>query len=447
MKTIRVLFTASLLAAAAAANADGQADLGFNGGWTTVPGATVHPVFGASDSVVGTEDGGVLYSGGQPLKVWKYTLGGTIDATFGSGGVTNVVQALPAGASLNGGRGMVRAGNGEIFAVAGLKSANGAGLRLCKFSKTGQPSLFSATQTPCVDRIFSGGVTHSPLTLAVDSQSAIWVLGANGDLVRVLATGQFDPTFAGDRFTLPNAQAIGLAPYSIAIDASDAVFVVGRANQGQFVRGYVAKLVATGAGPQMVAGFGSGGTRLIGCGTDPINNVNSTCAFTRVATRESDVFVVGVGAYLSDTVVLGQLDRTSGADVHPLRVTSELNSGSGARPLGMVVESSGDLIVSGSVDAGNDPQHVFLARFATRCPGLPAEFDQGGFFGGESGFTVYYFGLGVPSSGGAVALGANRLYVGGSKDNVNPKQPAIAAFVDNHAFFDGIFANGFDACQ
>lgn len=455
MTTIRSMafFAATaVLAAGAASAADGDVVLGFGGGWVPVIGAEPEPFFSSTDSVAGTTDGGVLYSSGKALTVWKYTAAGILDGTFGINGIASGDAIPPVGFSLGSGRGMVAAPNGDFFAVAELEGATQAGIRLCKFGSHGQPLAFLFTQTACVDQVFPGSSTssagHTAHSITLAPSGHIWIMGRNGDLVRFLPTGQIDPTFPGGRFFLPNLVQQQAQVYGLAIDQDGNAFVAGQAVQEQDIVGYTAKVTIGPNGPQLHPGYGNGGVRLIGCGDVPATLV---CAFANVAARANDVIFYGVGFYQSGNgiahhAVLAQVDRSSGAVPNPLLVMPALGGAAIVSPSGIAVQSSGDIVLSGTSSNGNQNQinRAFVARVSAHCGGQP-QLDTTG-FGVPNGWSSIGYGPNVPSEAGSVALGMDRIYIGGSTTN-QPTTFTVAAFEDGESVTDGIFANGFEDCQ
>lgn len=431
--------------------ADGDIELGFAGGWLEVTGAEINPAFGASDSLAGTEDGSVLYSGGRPLFVWKFNADGTSDGNFGLGGFGAVMEPLPPNLDMGpgSGRGMVRMGSGDIFVSAALTGASQAGLRLCKMDKDGFASTFAVNNQPCVDVIYSnsGSLQHSPLTMVDDGAGGVWELGVKGDLIHILASGQIDPLIPGGRFFLPDVALYQIQPYGLAVADDGSVFVAGQAVDNGFFRGYAAKVVMGPNGPQLDPGFGTGGVKFVGCGTDPVNDPLSRCIFARVAVRKNDVFFYGVGRYANYNVVLAQLDRTSGALLNPVLPFPGIGGALDSNPSGIAIEANGDAVIAGYALTGNpfQLQRAFVARVSAHCAGAPVLDSTR--FAAPLGWSTINYGQDVPSAGGAVVLGVKRLYLGGTIENSDPKRPVISAFSDGSAVFDRIFADGFEGCQ
>lgn len=450
---LRLSATATfLLGSGAAVAADGDVAIGFGGGWIPVSGAESAPFFSATDSVAGTADGGVLYSSGKALTVWKYTAAGLLDASFGTGGIASSTLKPPADFGLGTGRGMVTAPNGDVFVMAALEGKIEAGVRLCKFNSNGQPVAFPFVQAPCVDRIFPGVNTssngHSPHSIALGPEGSVWILGINGDLVRFLPSGQVDPAFVGGRFFLPNFVQQQVQAYGLSIDQDGSAYIAGQAVENQSLRGYAAKIVIGPNGPQLHPSFGNGGVRLVTCGNAPVTT--PFCAFGRVAARANDVIFYGVGYYLTGSgtahhAVLARLDRSIGVDVNPVLVMPNLGGADVISPAGIAVQASGDIIISGTSSSETMPHRAFVARVSAHCGGQPLQLDTAK-FGAPNGWGKINYGAGVSSSGGSVALGMDRIYIGGNTIN-QPQQFTLAAFEDGESVTDGIFANGFEGCD
>jgi uncharacterized delta-60 repeat protein len=192
----------------------------------------VHEAAGGSILSVGTK-----LSGAPVVSLAQFTAGGSLDTTFGSGGVDNTSVA---GQSIS----AAVQSDGKIVVLV----AQGNDIVVARFQSTG-----------ALDKTFSGDGKFDVLAnsgalsdgvIAVDSTGNIVATGVWGNsntpfLFRLTSDGHLDNTFDTD-----GKVNVGFAPYGLAIQSDNKIVIVGSA-------GKVARYTTTGA---LDSTFGTGGT-------------------------------------------------------------------------------------------------------------------------------------------------------------------------------------------
>ncbi len=174
--------------------------------------------------------------------VLRYTNGGTLDATFGAGGVT-VVNTSSSGFGFESARGVLLQGDGAIVVVgtASNETVEGTAGYILRLTPAGAPdTTFGAAGTGIV----AIAATKDATDLASDGAGGFYVVGkacfptCTAQLTHVLANGTLDASFgAGGTLAVAYAggaetgEAIAFAPGAIAV-AGVTAFAAGQGNLG-----------------------------------------------------------------------------------------------------------------------------------------------------------------------------------------------------------------------
>lgn len=206
---------------------------------------------------------GVVFPTTGPVKLalLRFLANGSLDASFGSGGIAAVPTSAPLA------RGILVQGDGKIIVVASIFTPGDPNILVVRYDAQGN-----------LDPSFgTGGVTSTPLPGAVAATRAVLrnddkvfvATSVGGDVVvlRYGTDGALDPGFGtGGIATVDFAGSADTAA-AILLDPTGVV-VLGAANTGTATYTALARLDDTGA---LDATFGSGGTILhdIGSGAPP----------------------------------------------------------------------------------------------------------------------------------------------------------------------------------
>jgi len=348
--------------------------------------------------------GGATTSNGAPeLALARYTTYGSLDSTFGNGGI--VVEA-----ESNGGAafGLAIQTDGKIVTAA----PNDFDLAVFRFNTNG--TLDTTFGTAGVAQFRAGQLLFAPINggLALLADGKI-VVGVNGVLVRLLTDGQLDSSFGtgGIAPLITGAQALALLSNGKALVASSFTFNTGGVSRynsngsldkafgvvGQTPSfGGVATLVALGDGKIIVgSGLASGTT-------------------TSAGTPQGFLLT----QYNSD----GTIDTTFGT--RGAVVTNFPGEGfSGVAAL--AVQSNGDIVAAGVTEAkspafGAGPSDFALARY-TPNGHLDTTFGKNGrvttAFGTNGGNAAAVSALAIQSDGKIVAVGFDNSLQFGNPNN------------------------------
>jgi uncharacterized delta-60 repeat protein len=250
-------------------NANGTLDTTFGGGkhpsgivQTSIAGSTASN----GDAVAIQPDGKIVVAGhslqsaGTEFAVARYNANGTLDTTFGNGGIALTYPGIQ-----NEGVSLALQSNGDIV-LAGL-DAGANGMAAVRYTPTGQ--LDTSFGTGGIATVPSG----APLSASGDFGSGVLVLG-NGDIVlagtgpngmtlaRLSGTGQLDTTFGSAGYALDpainTADGLGLASNGDLVASGTVSAGTGGNSTGQDQFGVAAFL----PGGTLDPSFGSNGTAL-----------------------------------------------------------------------------------------------------------------------------------------------------------------------------------------
>jgi uncharacterized delta-60 repeat protein len=390
----------------------GSLDLTFGkGGIVTTPNTTTGCGQNVNCSVAIQSDGKIVVAGGAAasngapeLALARYTTTGSLDSTFGNGGI--VVEP-----ENNGGPafGLAIQSDGKIVTAA----PDDFELAVSRFNTNGTlDTTFGAGGT---SKFRAWGLLFAPAngSVALLADGKI-VVGVNGVLVRLLTDGQLDSSFGtgGVAQLIAGAQALALLSNGKALVASSFTFDTGGVSRynsngsldktfgvvGQAPSfGGVAALVALSDGKIVV------GNTLVS-GTAPVGS-NVPLGFV-------------LARYNSD----GTIDATFGT--RGAVVTNFPGEGYSAA-MALAVQSNGDIVAAGVTEArspafGTEPSDFALARYTPNGQ-LDTTFGKNGrvttAFGTNGNNAAAVSALAIQSDGKIVAVGYDNFLQFGNPNN------------------------------
>lgn len=427
-----------LTAASAVSAADGTIDTSFATDGRLLTG-DVAQTLSAQEAVLALSDGSLLYYGFDSFQVRRYTTSGIVDLGFGSNGATsapdigqkphsNGVVALDAA--------------GRIYAAAGFSEDTVPnGVAVCRFDDHGALATFPAIASPCT--LTSFATQHTPRAMRIAADGAIFVLGADGDLVRFRADGSVDTNFAPEgRFVLPNlAGDSSTRPETLVLGADGAIYVVGNEKGLLGASAYVTKLrIDAGTGLGFVDPIFNGGAPLApDCGALLL----ASCDASAAVIRNGRLVVAGTDG---TSPVIMQLDLVTGQEAAaptalPLPADANAVAVSDAK-----LQHDGDLLLAGSSVHALSPFNLraWLARVHLDCAAPSLDAVKFGIPDGSITFSMLPKPE-APSVGHALAIGLGRVFVAGH--DASEGLASVTAIANADAFLDGIFADGFEGCD
>lgn len=385
-------------------------------------------------------DGTVAISGTRPHRISKFLLNGDADTDFGVDGTTPVLEGLLGDA----GTGFVRAPDGSLYTTAYKASDLETGVVVCRFDGGGNPVMFPASGTPCVERMVenSKSGTFWPQDFALDAAGGIVVASRDARVVRFNAGGSIDsavgpggiyavePVSTNDLFhTIEDIEIVG-----------DAIYLAGWIdNDMPQVDGVVHKLRleqdgAISRDPQ----FAGDAPLLVDCG----GQAESLCQLRAITRRGTDIVVAGSGKHNALYGVVFQLDGSSGEQEGPMSVLPISGTPTTRVELNAIAaQANGDVVVAGTLRQDPDAilhDQVVVARLAPACnnpvdPGF-----------GTSGWTSFTYSVDAFAEGTSIAIGDHRVYVAGHTHWNVPIVESVSALVNGEETSDGIFAHDFE---
>jgi len=216
-------------------NSSGTLDTTFGtGGITTTQAVPFNPAFDATGAIALQSNGEILVAAGSPGVIARFTSAGQLDTTFGTGGVANLVSPFPT----------------QILVLASGKILVSAGAPLP--TPTAQASIVSRyNSNGSLDTTFAAaGMMATPVTASAMTQSGgkiliagavtskIGVPPASGDIgfgiVRYNANGVIDTTFGtGGIAVIDFGSSAPLSgAFAIAVQSNGDIVAGGAAAQG-----------------------------------------------------------------------------------------------------------------------------------------------------------------------------------------------------------------------
>jgi uncharacterized delta-60 repeat protein len=381
------------------------------GGIVTTPNTTTGCSQNVSCSVAIQSDGKIVVAGGATasngtpeLALARYTTSGSLDSTFGNGGI--VVEP-----ENNGGPafGLAIQTDGKIITAAPQQFD----LAVTRFNTNG--TLDSTFGTGGTSKFRAGTFLFAPVNggLALLADGKI-VVAVNSVLVRLLTDGQLDSSFGSGGIAplITGAQTLALLSSGKALVASSFTFDTGGVSRynsngsldktfgvvGQSPSfGGVAALVALSDGKIILGNTLVSGTASTG------GNIPQGFILTR---------------YNSD----GTIDTTFGTRG---AVVTNLPGEGFSAVAALAVQSNGDIVAAGVTEAknpafGNEPSDFALARYTPNGQ-LDTTFGKNGrvttAFGTNGGNAAAVSALAIQSDGKIVAVGYDNFLKFGSPNN------------------------------
>jgi uncharacterized delta-60 repeat protein len=386
----------------------------------------------AQDTVI-QPDGKILVAGGPGFLVARYNTNGTLDTSFGTGGVVSITGIDSAYSIALQSNGQILVGGGTGFNVARLNS-NGT-----------------------LDTTFgSGGLVKSNLgsnfvayDMSIDSSGRIWLVGTTGnniEVARYTSSGVLDTTYSGNGHTSFSVSGNTSQALACCFQSDGKLLIVGDTTNVTDTQIVLLRLTASGS---LDTTFGSGGMVI----TNPTSGQEDVGS--DVAEQSNGQIIVtgraGTGSAANLLVMRynsnGTLDSTFGTSG---KTTVDWD---GERDLGKAVRilSNGQILVAGRVTLSDD-QGIGLVRFNSDGS-LDTTFGSNGGAGGKvytdlTSGNDYANGMAIDANGEAVVAGSANdtqfavarywlTSTGTTTVTVNDVAPAVQA----EASFPGIVAN------
>ena len=326
-------------------NTDGSLDSGFGSGGT-VSGPT--GPYGVAFAVAIQADGKILAGGWSAegsMAVVRFTASGSVDESFGVGGVA----AGPAGVV----RGVVVQPDGKIvLAGSGPDPVASAheNVLLLRFDPDGTPDAGFGSNGVVRTRI---GADSDAWALALQADDKILVAGRGGDFRNMMAVaryepdGQLDPTFGTDGITT----ATPWSAASIGVEPDGRIVVAGSADSGLAIM----RLRPNGA---LDASFGSNGIVTIGTG-------GLRGAWDLALQSDGHIVVGGQGPSVFTLVRLGvggKVDPSFGQDG-----ISRASFGFWSEARAVALQADGRILAAG-FNSHESETHFAVARYRVASP-------------------------------------------------------------------------------
>lgn len=255
--------------------ADGTLDATFGTG-----GIVTTPIGAGNDNALAVAlqpDGKILAAGyatmaSLDMAVVRYLADGTLDATFGTGGIVTA----PVGPGIDVANGLALQPDGKVLVVGYTADAGIYDIALLRFAADGTPDTGFDGDGTVVTAIGPGYAIGTSAVVQPDGRITVagyTTNGANNDfaLVRYNADGSLDTTFDGDGTVQVPVGGADDQGRALLREPDGRLLVAGLANNGTNADLALAKFNADGS---LDTGFGTGGTVTVDLGgTDGFNAV------------------------------------------------------------------------------------------------------------------------------------------------------------------------------
>jgi uncharacterized delta-60 repeat protein len=353
-----------------------------------------------------------------------YTASGSLDATFGSGGIVTVSGSETAA------RALAIDGNGRIVIVGYRAVGPGSDFAVARYTTTGTP-----------DATFGGGgLVTTPVSnesdaaeaVALDGSGRIVVAGVAGGehagslaLARYTTTGALDTTFGRSGWTstavneaLGGTGALDDQANAVAIDAEGRLVVAGSAYDGSAAHFAVLRYAAGGVvDPTFNEPYpDSDGLLVDALGTgDDVAQAVAIDASGRIVvvgrTWDGARYVIALARYTAT----GARDTTFGSNG---LVTTAISSTYGAGGAAVVLDGSGRIVVAGYSYTGLLQSSVAVVRY-TASGALDTTFGgrgAGGKVATAVGYSAAATAVALDASGRIVVTGWSQATSGAARD-------------------------------
>jgi uncharacterized delta-60 repeat protein len=337
-------------------------------------------------------DGKILLAGGANFSVTRYNTNGTLDTTFGSGGiVTQSGTDVAYGAALQP-DGKILVGGGSNFGLARL---NADGSLDTSFGTGGKT-------------VGGFGTTYVGYDLALLPSGKVLMVGKNGNdfvAARFNANGSVDTTFGTNGKVTTDVAGSYDKGFCLAVQSDGTFFVAGQSRIGTTnYNGSIAKYTANGA---LDTTFGTGGKVT----TDFGNNDDAVWALSIqpngqiLAAGSGGTSTTGYDFALARYNANGSLDTSFGGNGTGFRLTDFGHGGDQA--FGMSVLSTGQILLVGRAESSSNALDFALARYNADGT-LDTTFGTGGKVTTDfAGSSDYGETVAVQSDGDVIVAGAS----------------------------------------
>ena len=382
---------------------DGKLTTDFAGGWNEAQAVALQP-----DGKVVVA--GYTYNGGNSdFALARYNADGSLDVTFGSGGLVTTDFAGRADSAYA----LVVQSNGKLLLAGRAHNGTDYDFAVARYNADGSlDTSFSADGLVTIDL----GGSEQARTMAVQTDGKILLTGdSNGDfaVVRYNADGSLDASFGtAGVLTTDFAGGTDIA-YDLLVQRDGKIVVVGDAYNGSSHDFALARYDEYGL---LDTSFGTGGLVM----TDFAGGYDGGYAVALqsdgkiVVAGQPDTGGVGLVRYQTD----GSLDTDFGIDG---KVTTELN-GTWPYHMGLVIQSDGKIVVAAGDDMSSNGFHV--VRYA-EDGSLDTDFGTGGKVATSFGGWDHVADVTLDSKGRIIAVG--------TAINVNNLDFAVARYFSGPA--------------
>ncbi len=378
---------------------------------------------------------------------------GTLDSTFGTGGI--VVHAAAAGAT-NGndvGRKMINDSLGNIYVTGySLNSAGNNDMVIWKYDSTGSLDASFGTGGIAVSDGAAGGTNRDDVGngIALDGSGNIYVTGysvngaGNNDMViwKYGSTGSLDASFGTGGIVVINGAAGGNGndqAYGIVLDSSDNIYITGPSvtSAGDYAI-VTLKYDSTGS---LDASFGTGGIAVSNGAAGGTNNFDESYGIT--LDSSGNIYVTGYSRNIAnnnDMVILkydstGSLDASFGTG--GIAVSDGAATGTTGWELGneIVLDNSGNIYVTGTGTNSNNDMVIWKYD---STGSLDSTFGTGGIVvsNGAAGGNGADFGYGIKLDS------SSNIYVTGYSTNSAGNVDMVIWKYDTKGILYGTFGTG-----
>jgi len=356
---------------------------------------------------------------------------GSLDTTFGTGGIVTTSPAAIGGNPNAPGGGIVgtltaiEQSNGDLAVVTGINRTAFPGLEVFGLVRyTSDGALIGATHAS----FFTAGVS-SPIAVAVESNGDIVVVGtasASIDaplafaIARFKRDGKLDTTFGSGGLVTTQPQGPFPTPSAVIAQPNGQILVGGFVDGSGAHQGGQTVLVRYNSNGSLDTTFGTGGI------VEVQDGIASPAALAQLSDGSYLAVSGGTSVEFSSTGVLQ-------STVTPGTLVAATQSGSGC--CGPVLfQPNGDFVVAGEVGVGNS--HIDSEAKVSR-------FSETGVQDTSFSSTPFGFGGNFESEPQAIALQSNgQIVVGGITNGHGTPVTGGLARLDANGDLDTTFANG-----
>lgn len=373
------------------------------------------------------------YNENNYITILRYTTSGTLDGSFGTGGIVTLRNAFGDDAQAF----AISVLSDNKILVAGYSWGSTKDFALVRLEENGNPDVTFGTNGWAITPVGSGD--DEARTIAVQSNGQIVVAGisnngSNNDfaLVRYNADGSLDNLFGTGGTVSTNINGNDLVE-SMAIQSDGKIVVGGTSNSTGDADFAVVRYNSDGSLDNSGPGFGTGGIVTVDIG---LGGAGSTdLAHTLAIQSDGKIILAGQTAASgggNDDIAIIRLTPDGVLDAGPSGFDGDgvltfnygtVNTDEEIR--GIIVQGDGKILVAGSTDGAGSSYSLLMLRYNADGSLDPT-------FGPGADGIVTADVTSRADFGYAIALHGNRIYVAGSTSNGSDKQVILSAFVNNY---------------